>query len=114
MDVTQVFHAAASRGGTCADPVFASVPELARIAATLDTSKLYAAGVDVLGAACGAARIMSVERCRVLLAGKPAWGVARVHSKHTLCVWDGRTVWAQGRKGATKLRPDMVLISWML
>jgi hypothetical protein len=57
---------------------------------------------------------MSVERCRVLLAGKPAWGVARVHSKHTLCVWDGRTVWAQGRKGATKLRPDMVLISWML
>lgn len=68
---------------------------------------------DVLGAAASVAKAAGAEPLSIAL-GRPAWGVALVADKHTLCLWDGRTVWAQGRNGATRLKPAHIVAAWSL
>lgn len=112
MDMTQTFIREAAKGGDCAAPVFACAPHAEFLSQSLsDSFRDSLRNCDVLGAACGAARIWGVPRIP-RVRGCPAWGVALVHGKHTLCLWDGRTVWAQGARGAKMLPPSHVVILW--
>lgn len=114
MDLTRRFLAAARPGATCGDALALCVPGLEALAASVDAAELYAAGIDVLGAACGAAAIVGASRVKALELDRPAWGVAAVHGRDTLCLWDGRTVWAQGARGATILPKRYVKIAWSI
>lgn len=106
---------ASARGGDCASPVFACAPAYAHLADALSAAQraAWAGSVDVLGAACGAAAIAGAKRVE-LQDNVPAWGVADVCGRWTLCLWDGATVWAQGARGAARLKRSQVAYAWSL